>query len=386
MKLSCLQENLKKGLATVGRAVASKSPLPVLSNVLLSTEGDQLKLAATDLEIGIRVLIDARVEQEGSITLPAKLFSDIVGNLPNDRVEMTLDERTQTVKLECGRFTNNIKGIESDDFPSIPTAEGEELSFKLAPDIVRQSVEQVAFAASNDESRPVLTGVLLRLSTEDAAGATVTFAAADGYRLAKRTVTIPEDVASGISSFQDLIIPARALSELARAISDIEHPVAVYITSTGGQVLFHTPTTDLVSRLIDGKFPDFERIIPSTFTTRTLVETTELLKAVKLASFFASSNQNFIKLTIDPGEDDVPGKLTISANAAEIGDNTSVLDSTIGGEGGQIAMNFKFLNEALDAMKTPQVALETQTSQSPGVFRPIGDDTYVHIIMPMTLR
>jgi DNA polymerase-3 subunit beta len=380
MKLSCLQENLKRGLATVSHAVAGKSPLPVLSNILLATREGQLHLSATNLEIGIKTRIGAMIEEEGMVTVPARLFSDVIGGLPNDKVTLTLDARTQTVKVECARFTSNIKGIEADEFPTIPTVEDREPTMTLPADMLRQTIDQVAFAAANDESRPVLTGVLVRLRD-----ATLTFAAADGFRLATRTIAIPEGARTA-AEVPDIIVPARTLSELARISSDAEGEIAITVTPGGGQVLFHTETTDLVSRLIDGKFPDFERIIPGSYETRMVLETQDLVKAVKLASFFASASQNIVKFVVDSGGDVAPGKLTISANAAEVGDNTGELDGIVSGEGSQIALNVKFLGEALSAMKSTQVALELQNPQSPGVFRPVGQDDYIHIIMPMAIR
>jgi DNA polymerase III subunit beta len=387
MKISCLQENLKKGLATVSRAVASKSPLPVLSNVLLATDGGRLKLAATDLEIGITCWIGAKVEEEGSVTIPSRLFNDVVGNLPNDKVVLTLDARTQTITIECGRFTSHIKGIEADEFPTIPTVTEHDTTFKLPPDTLKQSIAQVSFAASNDETRPVLTGVLIHLGeTEPSGNRTVVFAAADGYRLATRSVLLPEDTLVHSPTLQDFIVPARALNELARIISDSSDDVVITVTPSGGQVLFHHEATELTSRLIDGKFPDYQRIIPTTYTTRTILDTQELMKAVKLASFFATSSQGFIKLTIEAGDDEVPGKIIINANAAEVGDNTGEVDAIVHGESGAIAMNVKYLTEALAAMETVQIAIETQSSQNPGVFKPLGKEGYVHIIMPMTMR
>ncbi len=232
----------------------------------------------------------------------------------------------------------------------------------------------------------MLTGVLLRIGTDDSSTNTMLrLAAADGYRLATLTVALPTPPAAAP---QDVIVPSRALSELARIIGTSDEEVALIITPNGSQVIFHTTAVDLVSRLIDGKFPDYERIIPATHTTRTVVDTQELAKAIKLASLFASANQNFVKLTIEPGSegDDVPGRLIVTANASEIGDNTGELDGIVQGDAGKIAMNVKYLNEALGAIQTPQVALETQSPQSPGVLKPVGSDDYIHIIMPMTMR
>jgi DNA polymerase-3 subunit beta len=376
MKLSCLQENLKRGLATVSHAVAGKSTLPILANVLLATDNGRLKLAATNLEVGITCWIGAQIDEEGASTVPAKLLNDVVGGLPNDKMTLTLDARTQSINLACARFTNNIKGIEADEFPPIPTVADRDPVITLPADMLREAIDQVAFAAAGDDSRPVLAGVLIRLRGNEAV-----FAAADGFRLAKRTITLPEPVATS----QEFIVPARALSELARIIGDADS-VVLSVTPEGNQVLFHTESTDLVSRLIDGKFPDFERIIPTDHTTRAVLETQDLTKAVKLASFFANASQNIVKLTVEPGGELEPGNLIISANAAEVGDNTGELDGMVHGEGGQIALNVKYLAEALHAMKTSQVALEMQTPQSPGVLKPIGQDGYVHIVMPMTIR
>jgi DNA polymerase-3 subunit beta len=377
MKLSCLQENLKKGLATASHAVAGKSTLPVLSNVLLATDRGQLKLAATNLELGITCWLGAKVEEEGAVTVPAKLLSDVVGGLPNDKVTLSLDPRNVTVNVTCARFANNIKGIEADEFPVIPSITDRDPTATLSPDVLRETIDQVAFAAASDDSRPVLAGVLIRLRENEAI-----FAATDGFRLAKRTIALPEPVAAP----QEFIVPARALIELSRILGDTEGNVELTVTPSGGQVLFHTQTTDLVSRLIDGKFPDFERIIPSSYTTRSVFDTQELQKAVKLAALFATASQNIVKLTFEPGGEIGPGKLVISANAAEVGDNTGEVDGMIHGEGGSIALNARYLADTLSAVKTAQVAIETQTPRSPGVFKPVGTEGYVHIVMPMTVR
>jgi DNA polymerase-3 subunit beta len=377
MKLSCLQENLKRGLSIVGHAVAGKSTLPVLSNILLATDDGRLKLAATNLEIGITCWIGAKIEGEGAVTVPAKLLSDVVGSLPNDKISLTLDARTQTLNLICGRFETNIKGIESEEFPVIPTIADRAPAASFPPELLREAIDQIAFAAANDDTRPVLTGVLLRLKSNRA-----TFAAADGFRLAQKVIELPEPAAEQ----HELIIPARALAELARIAGDAEGTVDLTITPGGSQALFHTENIDLVSRLIDGKYPDIERVIPTSHMTRTVLETVELAKAVKLSSYFANASANIVRLTMESGGDLGPGTLTISANAAEVGDNKGAIDGMVHGEGGQIALNVKFLAEAISAIKTPQVAVETQTAQNPAVFRPVGAEGYVHIVMPMTVR
>ncbi|MFV9506511.1 MAG: DNA polymerase III subunit beta [Oscillochloridaceae bacterium umkhey_bin13] len=377
MKLTCLQEHLKRGLATVSHAVASKSPLPVLSNVLLASDGGRLKLAATNLDVGITHWIGAQILEEGAITVPAKLLSDVIGSLPNDTVTLTLDARTQTVKIECGRFTNNIRGIEAEEFPTIQTITGQPLLMALPPDVLREAIDQVVFAAASEDARPTLTGVLMRMHDSR-----LFIAASDGFRLAARTLNLPEPVAQP----GEIIVPAKALAELSRIAAETQGSVSITLSPNGNQVLFHTETTELLSRLIDGPFPDVQRIIPQQYLTRSVLETNEFAKAIKLASFFANANQNVVRLRLEPGNETGPGKLVISANAAEVGDNTGELDGMITGEGGQIVLNVKYLTDLLSSLKGGQIALETQGPQNPGVFKPVGQDGYVHIIMPIRPR
>ena len=377
MKVSCLQENLRRGLLIVSHAVASKSTLPVLSNILLTTDNGRLRLQATNLEIGITCWIGAKVEDEGSVTVPAKLLSDFVSNLPNDTVVLDLDERTQTVHLRCARSEANIKGIEADEFPAIPSVDADEPTVSIAPDVLRKAIDQVAFAAASDDTRPVLAGVLLKLQ-----GNTATFSASDGFRLAIKTIDLPEPVRTA----QEVIVPARALIELSRIIGDSDQPVEMTITPSGGQVLFHTENVDLVSRLIDGKFPDLQRVVPKGYATRAVMDRSSYLQAAKQASVFATSSANIVKVSLEGGAEWGPGRMMLSANAAEVGDNKTELEGQITGEGGQIALNVKFLQETLGAIDTPQVALEMQTQAAPGVFRPVGDDSLLIIVMPMTIR
>ncbi len=377
MRVSCLQENLRRGIAIVSHAVAAKSTLPVLSNILLTTDGGRLRLQATNLEVGITCWVGAKVEDEGAVTLPARLLADFVGNLPNDTIVLALDERTQTVNLRCGYSEANIKGIEAEEFPTIPVVQAEQPTLRIEPDVLREAINQVAFAAATDDTRPVLAGVLMRLRDN-----TLTLTATDGFRLSVKTVDLP----TAVQSPQEVIIPGRALTELARIIGDADSPVEITITPSGGQVLFHADNVDLVSRLIDGKFPDYERIIPKQYATRSVLDRSAFLQSARQASVFATGSANIAKLTLESGGEFGPGRLTLSANAAEVGDNKSEIEGQVAGEGGQIALNVKYLQEALNAMPTPQVAFETQTPASPGVFRPIGQEGYIHIVMPMTVR
>ena len=378
MRVSCLQENLAKGLSIVGRAVATRSTLPVLSNILLATDQGRLKLSATNLEIGITCWIGAKVEEDGATTVPARTFVDLVSALPAERVDMELVVRTQTLNLKCGRFENNVRGIDATDFPLIPGADDAK-AIRMDSETLRTMINQVVFAAATDESRPILTGVLAKFENDSSGAGRVLFAASDGFRLSVRTAPLIEPVAAPTS----VIIPARALAELSRISGDQEGPVTITITPSKSQVLFHLDHIDLVSQLIDGNFPDYTQIIPKKKETRTVVGAAELLKACKAANVFARESANIVKLTIEPGSEIAPGHITMQATSAETGDNAGEMDATVEGVPIQIAFNVKYLIDLLSAANAAQVALETSTPSSPGKFTPVGDDNFLCVVMPM---
>jgi DNA polymerase-3 subunit beta len=385
MRVSCLQENLIRGLNIVGRAVASRSTLPVLANVLLATDRGQLKLTATNLEIGVNCWLGAKVEQEGAITVPARLLTEFVNSLPPERIDLELDTVTQTLHLKCARFESNIKGIDAQEFPIVATAsEAAEATIKLNPESLRRMIEQVVFASATDESRPILTGVLVQFNQNN-----LTLAAADGFRLSVRKA----DLMQNTHEMTEVVIPARALMELARISSDQNEPVEVIITPARKQILFHLSNIDLVSQLIEGKFPDYNQIIPKDHTTRSILDTNSFLKAVRVSYLFARDSSNIVKLQIVPGKDLVQsasdlhgGRITLSAISAELGDNESVIDAAINGDAITVAFNAKYMIDVLSVIDTPQVALETNGDANPGVIKPIGDEDFVHIIMPMHIN
>ncbi len=390
MKVSCLQENLAKGLSIVGRAVASRSTLPVLSNVLLATDNGQLKLSANNFELGINCWVGAKVEKEGAITVPARLLAEFVNSLPPERIDMQLDEETQTLNLICDRFESNIKGIDAQEFPAVATATEDDIAIKLDPESLRTMIKQVVFAAATDESRPVFTGVLLKFD-EDA----LTMVAADGFRLSVKTTPLNQNAAATLADLgldnggagSSLIIPARALMELARVSVDQEQPIDLIVTPARRQVLFNLQDIELVSQLIEGDFPDYNRIIPKMHTTRSVMDTASLLKAVRISHLFARDAANIVRLEIAPSGDELMnGRITLVATSAELGDNVADLDASIEGEAVEIAFNAKYLIDVLSIIDSPQIALETSTPSSPGVFRVIGDENFTHVIMPMHIQ
>ncbi len=376
MKVSCLQENLAKGLSIVSRAVASRSTLPVLSNVLLATDQGRLKIVATNLELAVTCWIGAKVDDEGAITVPARVLSDFVNSLPPERIEMELNPRTQTLHLKCARYDANIKGIDAQEFPIIPTI-GDGKRIALEPETLREMIEQVTFAAATDESRPVLTGVVAKFEKDR-----VTFAATDSYRLSVRRTTLPAPIEQSFS----VIIPAKALQEVARVSGAQEDPIELAITENRSQILFKLTNIEIVSQLIDGTFPDFTRIIPESYTTRTVVKTSELQNAVKASSVFARESMNTVRLHIAPANDLGGGKITIMATSAESGDNVGDIDATVDGASIEIAFNARYLAEVLNVLKAAQVAIETTSASSPGVFKIVGRDDFIHVIMPMHVK
>jgi DNA polymerase-3 subunit beta len=374
MKLTCLQENLARGLGIVGKAVSTRSTLPVLGNVLLATEAAGLKLAATNLELGITCWIGAHIEEEGAITVPARTLVDMVNAFAADQVNMELNIRTKTLRLTCGRSEANIKGIDAHEFPLIPQAEPD--GIQIPPELMREMIAKTAFAAAADESRPILTGVQVGFGEDR-----VTMAAADGFRLSVSYVNLDTAVDEPFS----LIVPANSLKELYRISSDQEEPISLTLPAGRGQAIFHLSDIELVSQLIDGTFPDYDQIIPRSHATRTVVNTAEMRAACKAADIIAREAAHTTRLRVYPEDELTPGHMVVAATSAETGDNETEIDALVDGEPIEIAFNVKYLNDVLGVMDTPQVALETMSESSPGVIRPVGNDDFVHVIMPMQL-
>ncbi len=373
MKVSCLQENLARGLGVVGRAVSPRSTLPILGNILLTTDAGRLKLSATNLEVGINCWIGAKVEEEGGIAVPARTFIDLINSLPGNQVHMEMVARTQTLNVRAGRTESNVKGMDAQEFPLVPVPEGEG-AIPVEPDVLRTAISQVAFAAAADESRPILTGVLAQFADEE-----LTLAAADGFRLSVKTIPLPRAVPDPFS----IIIPARALAELGRISGDQSETIDVTVTPTRNQVLFQLTDIVLVSQLIDGNFPDYQKIIPREAATHAVVDAGMFLKACKTAGIFARDAAHVARLHITPGTDLAPGSMVVSATSAETGDDVSELDASVEGEEVKINFNVKYLIDVLSVVGSPQVAIDTNAHSSPGVIRPVGTDDFSHVIMPV---
>jgi len=376
MKLTCLQENLNRGLGIVGRAVATRTTLPITNNVLLTAEKGQLKLVATNLEMAISCWIGAKIEEEGAITVPARLLTEFVSSLPSDTIAINLSPQTKTLGLKCARFEARISGVDAKEFPPIPSVD-EGITTSVEVETLRQAINQVVFAAATEESRPVLTGVCTQFE-----GSTLTLAAADGFRLAVFKLPIKEK----FSQKTEVIIPARTLAELNRLMGDQEEAVSITLNPNKSQVLFRLKSTELVSQLVQGTFPNYSQLIPKSYNTRVMVNVKEFQQATKTASIFARDGSGIVRLVVTPGSETNPGRLAISARSEEIGDDVGEIDATVEGADAKIAFNGKYLTDVLSVLRESQVALETTNPSSPGLIRPVGTENYTHVVMPMFVQ
>jgi len=374
MKLTISQSQFARGLGIVSRAVAPRTSLPVLSNILLATDEGRLRLSATNLELGITAWIGAQIQEEGSITVPARTLSDLVITLSGDKVELTLNPRNQTLNIHCGSSNFDIKGIDAQEFPPMPAADmssGVELNVAD----FKQMIQQVSFAASTDEARPVLQGVMMNIS-----GSEMTLAATDGFRIAVKTASLANPIPAPVK----VIIPARSLSELARIATDGDERITMLVPAGRGQVIFHLKDAELVSQLIEGNFPDYSAIIPRSFKTRAVIATAELLKACKQAEIIAREGNNVIRVNIQPKQNE-PGMVNLTSISEETGKGEVVVEAAIDGPELLIAFNVHFITEVLEVIDTPSMALETNANNTPGMISPVGDTSYKHVIMPMHL-
>jgi DNA polymerase III subunit beta len=373
LKITAGQEVLSHALRVAGRAVAARSPLPITTNVLLATDDGRLKISATNLEIAISSWIDASIAEEGAITLPAKLLTEFVDTLPGQPIDVTVKQGSHSAHISSGRFEANMRGMDADDFPAVPTG-SDQPAATVSPGLLKEMIEQVVFAAAMDDTRPILTGVLATFSGEE-----LTFAAADSFRLAVRSGQL-DSAASGDFS---VIIPARTLSDLGKIVPDGEEPVAITVTPNRNQVVFQATDLHVVSRLIEGTFPNYKQIIPNKFATKVVVSTGEFLQATKIASFFSRDNSNVITLEIQPGGDAGVGSIVVSGAAAELGEDRGEVDAVVNGGGAKISFNSRYISDVLGVVQSAQVGLEISGPNSAAVFKPIDSVEYTHVVMPM---
>ena len=375
MHLNCLQENLAQGLGIVQRAVATRTTLPITQHVLLATDGGRLKFSATNLEVAISTWVGAEVLEDGAITIPARLLTDFINSLDRQHVEIKTTSPAKGIELKGEHVQATMNGADASEFPPIPSVD-EGISTKVAPKALRMAIHQVVMAAAVEDSRPVLTGVNVELE-----GTKLVLAAADGFRLAVHTTELLEPVSEKVS----LIVPAKTLQEVERLI-DGDDPIDIVVTPQRSQILFRLKNVEIVSQLIQGTFPNYSQLIPQERSTRAVVNLGELQRATRTASIFAKDGSGIVRIEVTPGAGGAPGKLTVSSRAEELGDNTGDIAAEVEGGDAKIAFNSRYLSDVLGVLSEEKVAIEMTTSSSPGVIRPVGDDHYVHVVMPMFVQ
>jgi len=361
MKISVSLEKLKRGLLVLDKIVASKSTLPILNNVLIKVDENQVVLSATDLEMGISYYLGGKIDQPGSITVPGRVLSSFVGSLVEDKIE--LEGREGILYAKTDKSEANLNGMPADEFPSIPEVKGKEV-LEIDGSLLKLAINQVGFAASFDESRPIFTGVYFEVGNN-----TLKLAATDSYRLAEKVIAIPTKEEA------KFIVPIKTIQEIHRVINGGEK---IKVTVSDNQIMFSFPDMDLVSRVIEGEYPDYTQVIPKVFKTKAIVSAHDLLGVVKTASFFARESANNVRLTFGKGG------INIEASSSQLGNFKSSVTAEVTGEDNDIGFNARYVLDALNGIGGESVAVEMVGKLNPGLIRPADEKSgLTYIIMPL---
>lgn len=369
MKFTCLQEPLAAALSLINRAVTAKGSLAILTNILISAEQGRVKLSATDLQIGLSTWIGAKVEEVGLITVPGRIITSFLAALPPQK--LNLESKKQLLRIQTQQGWAQVNGMDASDFPELPERAGDPL-FVISGELLADALEKVIFSAAQDEGRPILTGLLFELKPGG-----LSLVGVDGFRLSEKTVALDEKTEKDFR----LVIPAKALAELARLASKNE-AVKMWLLKEKNQVIFEVGEVILTSRLLEGEFPNYKQIIPSSFKTRADIPLEEFKKAVQISSIFAEGSANVLKLKLSPAK----GQVTVSANTQDVGDNVTYVPANVEGDEGEIAFNTRYLSDILGCLTSEEIYLELSDSLSPGVIKSVGDATFLHIIMPVRVQ
>jgi DNA polymerase-3 subunit beta len=374
MKFSCNQDTFSKYLNILSRVVSTKPGLPILSNIFLQTEKGKLIMKATDLEISLTTWIGADVEDNGKITLPAKQLSEFVNSIPEEVVNVEVEK--QNFNISTSNNSASFNTMPPDDFPSIPSVDKKKEPFIQinSADLV-MAINRVAFAAATDDIKPVLTGVKVEIEEDE-----ISLIATDGLRLSKQVIKTSKSEKN-----KSFLVPVRAFTELSHIINDMggeDDLVSVYLIEDKNQVMFRVGDIDLVSRLIDGEFPEYKQIIPTGYKTSCEIQREEFLNSLKVVNIIARSVLgNKMILNIDPKEN----KISLSATQADLGKNESHFDCKVEGEELKIAFSSKLLTDILNHIDTEDILFECSEAVRPGVFKIKGDENFIHLVMPMML-
>ena len=386
MKVSILQENLNKALGYVSRCIDNNPPLPVLSHVLLETDESRLKISGTNLETSATVYIGAKVEIPGSITLPSKTFKELVSSLARERIDLTLDQKTDTVEVRCGVQTSNVRGINAEEYP--PIVHNSKHNFVLEGESLKEAIDHTAIAVSKESSRPILTGVFIKPDKEKQ---TITMAAADGYRLSVRDVEYYEEadpyaLSNMVDTEEDVsvVIPVAPLTILKSVLNSGDE-VLVSFPDERNSVTFAFGNFIVSAQVLEGRYPDFEAILPSGHSTMVKFYTKDALIMCKRAFIFCKDNANIATLSVETPVDGTPVTgCKLSGKSAERGDSEGMLDAHAEGDGVELSFNVKYLMDLLNTVKEERVMIKFNGAESPCLIHPENRDDFSHVIMPMS--
>jgi DNA polymerase-3 subunit beta len=379
MRFSVLQQDLNRGLGIVSRAVPGRTTRPILTNICLGSDQGRLRLFATNEEVGIAAWIQAAIHEEGSTAIPAKLLCDVIGYQQPGSMEFAVtagDHASQAIRVKGQRSSANLRGFDPTEFPLVPSGEGSEPPVRLDAALLKEMLGEVLYAAGTDPQHIVFTGILVQVR-----GNRLVLVGADRQRVAVRKAVLAGDAGER----KDILIPAQTLGDLIR-ILPAQGTVEMAVTPRGSQVIFKTDQLQLSSRLLEGNYPDHERIVPKEFVTRAVVGTKTFASAVGEVLPFAQANRNVVVLSLAGGgaESLGPGTLTLEATAQDLGDGTSSVSATVDGPDLRVIYDVRYLVEVLAAVKTPEVAIELTSDAAPAVIRPVGSVDYTCVITPLT--
>lgn len=363
MKIICLQENLKTSLNIAQNIIGRNLTLPILNNLLLTTETGRLKISSTNLEIGINTWTPGKIEKEGSITCPAKILSSFVNNLPNKKIE--LESKNNILTIKCENYKASLKGLSADDFPIIPKIK-DNLLAQIPGEVIKNGLAQVAGSASLLESRPEITGILFDFSKNG-----LKLVATDSFRLAEKLI---RDVNKKSENQVSIIIPQRTVLELIRILGEKKGEIKIYLGSN--QILFDINEAQLISRLIDGQYPPYQQIIPDKFSTKVVLNKDEVINTIRIAGLF-SSKVNTVNFLLQGN------KFEVASQDSDLGENKSQVAAKIEGKNIEMNFNYRYLLEGLSNISSKEVFFGFNSDSTAGVIKPIGDDSFVYLVMPI---
>lgn len=366
MKIICARKDLYEGVQTAGRAVSPRTSLPILGHLLIKTDEDKLRIAATDLEIGMECIVEANVLEEGALTVPSRVLADVLAALPDTDVALSVDE-SNTVSVKCGTSDFSILGLPPEEFPMLPEVR-EEVRFTIDPEVLREGIKKTSFAISVDESRAILTGILVQVTDNN-----LKLVATDTHRLCVHDCRLIES-----DGAVNAVVPGRAMNEIMRILPETGGSVEVSISNS--QILFKIHDTVLISRLIEGQFPNYERVVPASHDKKLTIPTAQLLSSMKRAAIVARENSHRTILRTENGT------LTVTAESGNVGKAHEEVEIIKEGDDIRMAFNAKYLLDVLNVIDTEAIEVELSGDVSPAVIRPQDQDNYTYVLMPMQIE